>query len=101
MKLVCGPHETLDTLNASKGITAAILKPTSGSFIGKKCELAIIQPKAQAVYVMLDGTAATSAHLALAVGDILKIEGYENCQNFRVLEQSASATLLVIPFYSV
>jgi hypothetical protein len=101
MKLIAGPRETLDTLSASKGITATILLPTSGTFAGKKAVAATFQPKTKAVYVMWDGTAATNAGLALEVDDVLRLEGYENLQNFRVLEQAASATLLVIPEYSV
>jgi hypothetical protein len=101
MKLVAGPRETLSTLSSSKGITATILKPTSGTFTGQKCEMITVQPKTKAVYVMWDGTAATSAGVALAVGDILTLKGYDNCYQFRVLEQEASATLLVIPHYSV
>jgi hypothetical protein len=101
MKLIAGPRETLSTLSSSKGITATILLPTSGTFIGKKCEMVLVQPKTQAVYIMLDGTAATSAGLYMAVDDSLEVKGYENCQQLRVLEAAASATLLVIPFYSV
>ena len=99
MPIVAGPRETLSTLSSSKGITATILIPTSGNFTGKKIWAATFQPKTQAVYVMWDGTAATSAGLTLAVDDVFRLEGYENLVNFRVLEQAASATLLVIPEY--
>lgn len=101
MPIIAGPRETLATLNASKGITSTILIPTSGVFTGRKIQAATFQAKTQAVYVMWDGTAATSAGLALAVGDVLRLEGYNNLVNFRVLEQAASATLLVIPEYRV
>jgi hypothetical protein len=101
MPIVGGPRETLTTLSASKGITSTILNPTSGDFKGQEIYAATFQPKTQAVYVMWDGTDATSAGLALAIGDVLRIEGYWNLKKFRVLEQAASATLLVIPEYRV
>jgi hypothetical protein len=101
MKRVAGPRETLSGLSSSTGITTTILKPTSGTFVGKKAVAATFQPHTKAVYVMWDGTAATSDGLALDVGDTLRLDGYENLVNFRVLEQAASATLLVIPEYSV
>jgi len=101
MPIVGGPRETLSTLSSSKGITATILLPTSGTYSGRKIHAATFQPKTQAVWVMWDGTAATNAGVALAVGDILRLEGYETLKNFRVLEQAASATLLVLPEYRV
>jgi hypothetical protein len=101
MALIAGPRETLATLSSSKGITSTILVPTSGTFTGKHCELIVVQPKTQAVYIMWDGTDATNAGLALAVGSVFELAGKENCANFRVLEQAASATLLVVPHYRV
>lgn len=101
MPIIGGPRETLTTLSASKGITSTILLPTSGTFKGKKAQAATFQPKAQAVYVVWDGAAATTADLLLAVGDVFRLEGYDNLKNFRVIEATASATVLVIPEYNV
>jgi len=101
MPIVGGPRETLSTLSSSKGITSTILLPTSGTFSGKKIHAATFQPKTQAVYMMWDGTAATNAGVYVAVGDIVRLEGYETLVNFRVLEATASATLLVLPEYRV
>lgn len=99
--LVGGPKETLATLSSSIGISAAILYPTSGVFKGKRIGAATFQPKTQAVYVTWDGGAATNACLLLNVGDVLRITGFHNLTNFRVLEAVASASLLVIPEYLV
>ena len=101
MPIVGGPRETLSTLSSSKGITATILLPTSGTYKGKPIIAATFQPKTQNVYVAWDGAAATTSALLLAVGDILRLEGYENLVNFRVIEATASATLLVLPEYRV
>ena len=97
--LVGGPKETLDTLSSSKGISAAILYPTSGAFKGHRAGAATFQAKAQSVYVTWDGGAADNTCLLLAVTDTLRLEGFSNLTNFRVLEAAASATLLVIPEY--
>lgn len=99
MALVGGPKETLSGLSSSKGISAAILYPTSGVHTGRRAGAATFQSKTQAVYLTWDGGAADNTCLLLAVNDILRLEGFNNLTNFRVLEVAASATLLVIPEY--
>lgn len=99
MAIVGGPAETLTTLSSSKGISAAILNPTTGVHAGRSIAAATFQPKTQAVFVTWDGGDATNASLALAVADVLRVKGYLNLKQFRVLEAVAGATLLVIPEY--
>jgi hypothetical protein len=101
MPIIGGPRETITTMTSSKGITSTILKPTSGTFKGREIVAATFQPKTQAVHVVWDGATASTTDLKLAVDDVLRLEGYENLVNFRVIEAAATATLLVIPEYRV
>lgn len=91
----------METLNVSIGIPDAVLIPTSGYFIGKKIQKAVVQPKLKVVYLAFDGEAATTNDLYLAVGDAWIVEGYQALKNLRIIEEAASAKLLVIPFYRV
>ena len=101
MPIIAGPRALMETLVASIGIPAAVLIPTSGAFIGKKICRAKFQPKLKNVFVALDGEAATSDDLFLAVGDIMTLDGYHNLAQLRIIEEAASAKLLIIPFYMV
>jgi hypothetical protein len=100
MPIVGGPREVLTPV-ASTGITAAILLPTSGTYKGKKISAATFQPSVQACYVNWDGTAADNTCLLLAVGDVLRLEGYHNLCQFRTINAVAGGKLLVIPEYRV
>jgi hypothetical protein len=100
MPIVGGPREVL-TPNASTGITSTILLPTSGTFMGRKIQAATFQASVQAIYVNWDGTAADNTCLLLAVGDVLRLEGYENLYNFKAINAVAGGKLLVIPEYWV
>lgn len=100
MPIVGGPREVL-TPTVSTGITATVLLPTSGTYIGRKIYAATFQPSVQACYVNWDGTAADNTCLLLDVGDVLRIEGYETLCQFRTLNAVAGGKLLVIPEYRV
>jgi hypothetical protein len=101
MPILGGTGETLATLSASKGLTSTILLPTTGDFKNKRIFAATFQPKTQAVHVTWTGATASTTDLKLEVGDVLRVEGYDKLTEFRVIENTASATLLVIPEYRV
>jgi hypothetical protein len=100
MSIVAGPREVL-TANTSTAITATILLPTSGNFKGKPIVKATFQATVQQIYVIWDGTDATSDCILLGVGDSLIVEGTENLKYFRALNAVAGGKLLVLPEYRV
>lgn len=101
MPIVGGPRVTLATLATAEGLAAGTLIPTSGTYLGKKIYAATFQPKTANVYVCWDGAAATATDLLLVVGDILRLEGYENLVKFSAYDAGNTATLLVLPEYRV
>ena len=91
--------ETLAAVT-STGITASLITPTSGAYLGFKANVAIIKCLTNVVNFRCDGTAPTATTgMQLAVGDYWTIVGNKNITNFRAIDTSAGASEIRVLLY--
>ena len=86
---------------STTGITAALLTPTSGQYIGHNAAAAIIAVEDYPVRVMLNGTDATADNgIKLSPGQSMTIVGGRNLKNFECMDTAAGASSVkVIVFH--
>jgi len=97
-----GPQNGYEKLapTASTGITAALITPTSGTYLGLSAKVAVIKALTHVINFRMDGTAPTAAEgMQLAVGDYWVIEGTQNIKNFRCINTAAGESDVRVLLY--
>ena len=86
----------------SKGITAALIEPTSGKMAGMKARAALIAVETNPIRIRLDGgtTAPTADNGVLLKADTyFTIVNLENIKNFRCIDTSANASAVHVQLF--
>lgn len=82
------------------GITASLITPTSGAWLGFNAKVAIIKCLGNVVNFRCDGTNPTATNgMQLAVGDYWVIVGTDNVKNFRCIDTAAGASDIRVLLY--
>lgn len=78
---------------AATGITASLVTPTTGAYIGLSAKVAVIKALTNAINFRMDGTNPTATDgMQLAAGDYWVIESTGNIKNFRCIDTAAGAS---------
>jgi len=85
-------RETITGLSSAKGFTATYIPPTETKTI-----YAVVQALGKAVRLCIDGTTPEAAlGLRLPINSTVEVWGFDALQNFRAIEEAASAKLELI-----
>jgi hypothetical protein len=96
---IAGAYEKLNPTSAT-GITATLVKPTSGSYNNNQAAAALITVEGGAIRFTLDGTTpTTSVGHNMAVGDSFMIRGVTNVSNFKCIDNGGTSSVYVTVFY--
>ena len=92
-------HEKINPTSV-KGITATLLKPTSGTYAGKCVTAALITVEAYPIRFRIDGDDATltTGHL-VGVGESITIVGGVNVNNFSCIDTAAGASSVYVTVF--
>jgi hypothetical protein len=97
-----GAGEMLTTLTSAKGITSTVRLPTTGTYLGKQAQSALIRVETASIRFWLSGTSpTTSLGVLMDAGDSYLITGAEDVINFKCINASGGngAVVGVIPFF--
>lgn len=92
-------HEKINP-SSVKGITATLLKPTSGTYAGKCAIALLITVETYPIRFRIDGSDATTitGHL-VQVGESITIVGGVNVNNFSCIDTAAGASNVYVTVF--
>jgi hypothetical protein len=99
-ELIAGAKEKLTVSSTALGVSAAVLKPTTGIFANQQAKALLIDVESNSIRFYLDGsTPTTTDGHPLHAGDSRFISGIDNINKLRMIRISADATLQITAFF--